>query len=91
VRIALGAQRSSILKMILGKGAQLVATGIVIGLSASYALSSFLASEIWGIPTTDRWTFGAVATVALIVGLAACLLPAHRATTIDPCEALRYE
>jgi ABC-type antimicrobial peptide transport system permease subunit len=77
--------------MILTKGMRLVAAGIVIGFVASYGLTRFLASQIWGVSATDPWTFGTVAAIILTVGLAACLLPARRATQVDPLIALRYE
>lgn len=91
IRMALGGQKTSILNMILAKGAQLVTAGIVIGLFASYALTRFLASQIWGISATDPWTFGGVATMVVSVGLVACWLPARRATRVDPLVALRHE
>jgi putative ABC transport system permease protein len=91
IRTALGAQQASILRMILAKGASLLAIGIIIGLLASYGLTRFLASQIWGVSVTDPWTFAAVVTIVLSVGLSACFLPAHRATQVDPLVALRYE
>src|SRR5580658_7792293 len=91
IRMALGAQQSSILQMILTKGARLLAAGILLGLFASYGLTRFLASQIWGISATDRWTFTAVASFVVAVGLGACFLPARRATQVDPLVALRYE
>jgi putative ABC transport system permease protein len=91
VRMALGAQQSNILKMILGKGARLIAAGILIGLFASLGLTRFLASQIWGVSVTDPWTFSTVVTLVVVVGLAACLLPARRAAIVDPLVALRYE
>lgn len=91
VRMALGAQPKNILKMILAKGLWLIATGIAFGLFASYTLTRLLASQIWGISSTDPWTFATVVGITLLVGLAACALPGYRATAIDPCEALRYE
>jgi putative ABC transport system permease protein len=91
VRMALGAQQSSILQMILTKGGRLLATGIVLGLFASYGLTRFLASQIWGVSATDPWTFSAVAAFVVAVGLGACFLPARRATRVDPLVALRYE
>ena len=69
IRIALGGQQSAILKMILVKGAQLTALGIALGLFASYGLTRFIASQIWGISATDPWTFIAVATLIAFVGL----------------------
>jgi predicted permease len=91
IRMALGAQQSSILQMILTKGARLLATGIVLGLFASYSLTRFLASQIWGVSATDPWTFTAVAAFVVAVGLGACFLPARRATRVDPLTALHYE
>ena len=91
IRMALGAQQGSILQMILAKGARLLATGIVLGLFASYVVTRFLASQIWGVSATDPWTFTAVATFVVTVGLGACFLPARRATRVDPLVALRYE
>src|SRR5208282_1343722 len=84
VRMALGAQQVEILRMVLQKGFVLLAAGIVIGLLASYGLTRFLASQIWGVSATDPWTFGAVAGLVVGVGLAACYLPARRAASVDP-------
>jgi putative ABC transport system permease protein len=91
IRMALGAQQSSILKMILTKGVRLIATGILIGFFASYGLTRFLVSQIWGVSATDPWTFTAVVTLVVLVGIGACFLPARRATRVDPLVALRYE
>jgi putative ABC transport system permease protein len=91
IRMALGAQQATILRMTLTTGLRLLAAGIFIGLSASYGLTRLLASQIWGVSTTDPWTFGGVATIVVTVGLAACFLPARRATRVDPMVALRYE
>jgi putative ABC transport system permease protein len=91
IRMALGAQQSSILKMILGKGARLIAAGIIIGLGVSYWLTRFLASQIWGVSIRDPWTFAGVLILIVLVGLAACLLPARRAARVDPMIALRSE
>jgi ABC-type antimicrobial peptide transport system permease subunit len=91
VRMALGAQQGEILRMVLCKGLVLIAGGIAIGLFASYGLTRLLASQIWGVSATDPWTFGAVVALVVITGLAACLLPARRAASVDPLVALRYE
>lgn len=91
VRMALGAQQSDILRMVLKKGLTLIVAGIIIGLLASVGVMRFLASQIWGVSATDPWTFGAVAAVILVVGLAACALPSRSATQVDPMVALRYE
>ena len=91
VRMALGAQQREILKMVLQRGAVLIGTGIGVGVMASYGLTRFLASQIWGVSATDPWTFGAVVGLVVITGLAACLLPARRAASVDSLVALRYE
>jgi putative ABC transport system permease protein len=91
IRMALGAQQRNILRLVVLHGLRLVAAGILIGLLASYALTRFLAGQISGVSTTDPWTFVAVIALILLVGLAACLLPAHRAAQIDPLVALHYE
>ncbi len=91
IRVALGAQQTNILRLVILNGFRLVAAGILIGLLASYALTHFLASQITGVSVTDPWTFAAVVTVVVSVGLAACLLPARRAAAVDPLVALRYE
>ena len=91
IRLALGAQQSSIWTMILRKGMHLMAAGVLIGLLASYYLSRFIASQIWGVSPTDSLTFVAVIIVIMAAGLAACLAPAVRAARVDPLVALRYE
>jgi predicted permease len=91
IRMALGAQRTNILNMVLTTGLGLVASGVAIGLLASYTLTRLLAGEISGVSLTDPWTFGAVAALVTAVGLAACYLPARCSTRVDPMVALRYE
>jgi hypothetical protein len=91
VRMALGAERSEIMRMVLKKGFVLLAAGICIGLCASFGLTRFLSSQIWGVSPTDPWTFGAVVFVVMAAGQAACYLPARYATRVEPLVALRYE
>jgi putative ABC transport system permease protein len=91
IRIALGAARTDVLKMVLRKGLYLLLTGIVIGLSVSFALSRVLVSQLWGVSPYDRLTSIAVAGLLLLVGLVACWIPARRATRVNPSNALRYE
>jgi putative ABC transport system permease protein len=91
IRMALGAQQTNILSLVLLNGYRLVAAGILLGLLASFALTRFLASQISGVSATDPFTFAAVSLLAVCVGLAACLLPARRAASVDPLVALRYE
>jgi MacB-like periplasmic core domain/FtsX-like permease family len=91
VRMALGAQRSKVMKMMLLKGLRLILTGIACGLLASLGLTRLAASEFWGVSPTDPWTFCAVAVLLLIVALSACLLPARRAMLVNPLAAIRHE
>jgi putative ABC transport system permease protein len=91
VRMALGAQQTNILRHVLLNGFRLVGAGIIIGVTAGFVLTRLLASQISGVSTTDPWTFGAVITVVVLAGLAACLFPARRAAAVDPLIALRYE
>jgi putative ABC transport system permease protein len=91
IRMALGAQRGDVLGMVLRKGFTLLVLGILVGVLASYGLTRFLASQIWGVSATDPWTFGAVVGLVVVTGLAACWLPARRAASVDPLVALRYE
>jgi predicted permease len=91
IRVALGAQQTNILRLVLLNGFRLVAAGILVGLAASFALTRFLASQISGVSATDPLTFAAVVAVVVSVGLAACLLPARRAAQVDPLIALRHE
>jgi putative ABC transport system permease protein len=91
VRMALGAQQGEILRTVLRKGFALLVAGTLAGLFASFGLTRFLASQVWGVSATDPWTFGAVVAVVVGVGLGACYLPARRATQVDPLVALRHE
>ena len=91
VRVALGAQRSDVLKMVLGQGVRLAVIGIVIGLAAAAELARLMATILYGVSTDDPFTFVAVAVVLLVVALLACYIPARRAMKVDPMVALRYE
>ena len=91
VRMALGAQQGTVLRMILRRGFVLLFRGICIGLLASFALTRFLTGQIWGVSPTDPWTFGAVVALVVVADLVACWLPARKATKVDPLVALRYE
>jgi putative ABC transport system permease protein len=91
IRMALGAQQSDVLRMVLKKGLILILAGTLAGLVASVALTRLMASEIWGVSATDPWTFSAVAILILAAGLIACLFPARKAARVDPLLSLRYE
>ncbi len=91
VRMALGAQRNDVLRMVLKKGLALILAGTMTGLVASLAMTRLMASQIWGVSATDPWTFSAAVAVIFATGLAACLLPARRASQLDPLLALHYE
>jgi predicted permease len=91
IRIALGAQRSNVLRLVLGDGLKMAVGGVVIGLLAAFGLTRLLARMVYGVSTTDPITFGTIASVLILVALLACYLPARRATKVDPLVALRYE
>ncbi len=91
IRMALGAQRADILRMILRKGLTLVVIGILIGVAASLAVTRLLSSQFAGVSAGDPWTFSVVVAVVAAVGAAACFWPARRAMRVDPMLALRYE
>jgi predicted permease len=91
IRLALGARRAHIIRMVLQEGISLVAVGSTIGLIAAAATSGLLARLLFGLPRIDLITFGGAAAVFAVIGLAACYVPARRAIQIDAMEALRYE
>jgi putative ABC transport system permease protein len=89
--MALGAQRSGILKLIVGRGLLLAAVGVVLGLAGSFAVTRVMANLLIGVSPTDATTFTAVAAVLTVVALLACYIPARRAARLDPMLALRTE
>jgi len=91
IRMALGAQRSDILRMVLYKGLRLIVLGMLAGLLASYGATRLMASQLWGVSVTDAWTFCAAALIIVAAGLAACFWPAEKATKVDPINAIRCE
>jgi putative ABC transport system permease protein len=91
IRMALGADRASVLRMVLSQGLQLTALGILAGLSAAFALNRLLASLLFGVKPTDPLTIGAVVALISLVALVACYLPARGATRVDPMLVLREE
>jgi len=91
IRMALGAQGSDVLNMVIRMGLKLVAIGVAVGLIVSVALGRILATQLWGVSAYDPWTLICVPIVLLITGFLACWLPARRAARVDPLIALRYE
>jgi ABC-type antimicrobial peptide transport system permease subunit len=91
LRMALGAQQAGVLRWIVGQGMLVAAAGIGIGLAGAFALSRLLASLLFGIQPRDPLTFTSVAVVLTAVAFAACLVPAIRASRVDPIVALRDE
>ncbi|MCA1826731.1 MAG: ABC transporter permease, partial [Myxococcales bacterium] len=91
IRMALGAQRSSVLGMIVGLGARMVGLGIGVGVAGALALSRVMASLLYGVTTTDPATYGLLAALLGAVALVSCLIPARRAVRVDPAIALRSE
>ncbi len=91
IRIALGAQRQNVLRLVLGHGLKVAAVGIGIGLVAAFGLTRLLSNMIYGVSITDPPTFLVITGVLLIVAILASLLPALRATRVDPLVALRNE
>ena len=91
VRLALGAQTGAILKLVVGEGMKLVATGVALGLVASFSLTRLMSNMLFGVSAVDPMTFGAITLLLTFVGLLACWIPARRTMRLDPMIALRYE
>ncbi|HWG58494.1 MAG TPA: ADOP family duplicated permease [Candidatus Acidoferrales bacterium] len=96
IRMAFGAQRTDVLRMVLAKGLLLIAAGLAVGLFASFALTRLVGSharleKFDGVMIADPWAFGAVVVLIVATGLAACYFPARRAAQVDPLVALRHE
>jgi putative ABC transport system permease protein len=91
IRIALGAARRDVLQLIVGHGMRLTLVGVGLGLVGSFVVTRLLKSLLYGVSAADPLTYGGVALLLALVALVACLLPARRATRVDPMIALRYE
>jgi len=91
IRVALGAQRRDVFRLVIVRGVILVGIGVALGVAASIAMSRFLSALLFGIAPNNVTTLAAVAAGLIVVALLACYLPARRATKVDPLVALRYE
>ena len=91
IRVALGAGRIAVLRLVVGQGAKMALLGVALGLAAAIGLTRLMSGMLYGVSATDPLTFMAVASLLILVALAACYIPARRAMEVDPMVALRYE
>jgi putative ABC transport system permease protein len=91
IRMALGARRGDVMRMIVGHGAKMAAIGVAVGIVGAFALSRVMASLLYEVSPTDLWTFFFVAAGVFVFILLACYVPSLRATRVDPNVALRCE
>jgi putative ABC transport system permease protein len=91
IRLALGAQGSNVLSLVIGQGLKLVLSGVGLGLAASLVLTRLMLSLLYGVSATDPFTFSVISLILIGVALLACFVPARRAARVDPMIALRYE
>ena len=91
IRVALGARRKDVLRLVIGHGVRLALVGVAIGMAAALALTRLMSSMLFGVSDKDPVAFATVVLLLLCVSLAACYIPARRAMRVDPMVALRYE
>ena len=89
--MALGARPTAVFRIIIRQGMTLVVVGIVLGVAGAFAATRLLATHVFAVKATDPMLFGSVAITLAVAGLAACIVPARRATKADPIAALRME
>ncbi|HEX3144200.1 MAG TPA: ABC transporter permease [Pyrinomonadaceae bacterium] len=91
IRMALGAQVGNVMRLVMKGGLVIAAVGVAIGLAGAFALTRLMSSLLFDVAPTDKATFAGVSLALLLIALAACYIPARRATRVDPLQALRYE
>jgi ABC-type antimicrobial peptide transport system permease subunit len=91
IRMALGATRSSAVRLVLALGMRVIFVGVAIGLAASLATSRIVANQLWSVSAYDPLTITAVTAILILIGAAACIIPARRASGVDPTQALRHD
>ena len=91
IRLALGARRGEVLRLVLLEGLSVTAIGVALGLAGALALSRVMAGYLYGVTSTDPVTFTAASLLLSAIALLASYIPAHRASRVDPIVALRYE
>jgi ABC-type antimicrobial peptide transport system permease subunit len=91
VRVALGASPTAVIALVLRQGMRVIAAGVAVGLVGAFVATKTIAHRLYGVSATDLPTYAAVTVVLTAVGLLACLVPARRATRVDPIKALKQE
>jgi ABC-type antimicrobial peptide transport system permease subunit len=91
LRMALGAQRGDVMRMVIGEGAKMALVGLSVGMAGAFGLTTLMENELFGVSAHDPLTFGAVTLLLMFVALVACYIPARRAVRVDPAVALRCE
>ena len=91
IRMALGAERRDVLRMMIGNGIKPAFIGVIVGVGGAFALTRLFSSMLFGVSPRDPLTFVGVAIALMVVTLCACYIPARRATRVDPMVALRHE
>jgi putative ABC transport system permease protein len=91
IRIALGAQRGDIMRLVLRNGMMLLALGVILGVAGAFSVGRYIQSLLFEVRSTDAMTFAIVPLILALVAFVACYLPARRAMRVDPIIALRFE